>query len=138
MRTTLDIEDDVLAAAKDLAKAEGRTAGAVISDLARRAMTQSSLGASLGASLGTSRGTSLSTSLGVGLEETQMAYNVGDATGNGPAVGDFPTFPHRDGMPVTNDVVRRLQDAIDLDDAGVDDRRDGTPGAQGHSAARVR
>ena len=134
MRTTLDIEDDVLAAAKDLAKAEGRTAGAVISDLARRAMTQSSLGASLG----TSRGTRLGTSLGVGLEETQMAYNVGDATGNGPAVGDFPTFPHRDGMPVTNDVVRRLQDAIDLDDAGVDDRRDGTPGAQGHSAARVR
>lgn len=39
MRTTLDIDDDVLAAAKDLAKAEGRTTGQIISELARRALT---------------------------------------------------------------------------------------------------
>jgi len=40
MRTTLEIEDDVLRAAKELARREGTTAGRVISDLARRALTQ--------------------------------------------------------------------------------------------------
>jgi Arc/MetJ family transcription regulator len=39
MRTTLDIDDDVLAAAKDLARHQNRTAGEVISELARRALT---------------------------------------------------------------------------------------------------
>jgi len=39
MRTTLDIDADVLAAAKERAKAEGRTAGAVLSDLARRGLS---------------------------------------------------------------------------------------------------
>lgn len=36
MRTTLDIDDDVLQAAKELAAKEKRSAGAVISELARR------------------------------------------------------------------------------------------------------
>jgi len=40
MRTTLDIEDDVLRAAKELARSGHTTAGRVISDLARRALTQ--------------------------------------------------------------------------------------------------
>ena len=39
MRTTLDIADDVLQAAKERARRERRTTGAVISDLARRALT---------------------------------------------------------------------------------------------------
>jgi len=39
MRTTLDIADDVLAAAKERARRENRTAGQVISDLARAALT---------------------------------------------------------------------------------------------------
>ena len=38
MRTTLDIEDDVLRAAKELAQQEGSTAGRVISALARRGL----------------------------------------------------------------------------------------------------
>ena len=38
MRTTLDIEDDVLQAAKELAQRNGGTAGQVISDLARRGL----------------------------------------------------------------------------------------------------
>jgi hypothetical protein len=42
MRTTLDIDDDVLEAAKELAKAEKKSAGAVLSSLARRALTQPS------------------------------------------------------------------------------------------------
>jgi hypothetical protein len=39
MRTTLDIEDDVLQAAKELALREGHTTGRVISALARRGLT---------------------------------------------------------------------------------------------------
>ena len=39
MRTTLDIDDDVLQAAKERAKREGKTAGAVVSELARSALT---------------------------------------------------------------------------------------------------
>ena len=38
MRTTLDIEDDVLQAAKELAQRNGGTAGQVISDLERRGL----------------------------------------------------------------------------------------------------
>lgn len=39
MRTTLDIEEDVLAAVKELARKQRRTAGEVLSALARRALT---------------------------------------------------------------------------------------------------
>ena len=39
MRTTLDIADDVLQAAKELARRERKTAGEVISELARAALT---------------------------------------------------------------------------------------------------
>jgi hypothetical protein len=35
MRTTLDIDEDVLQAAKELAAARGRTAGQIVSELAR-------------------------------------------------------------------------------------------------------
>ena len=39
MRTTLDIDDDVLMAAKDLAKSANKTAGQIISDLVRKSLT---------------------------------------------------------------------------------------------------
>ena len=39
MRTTLDIEDDVLQAAKELARQEHSTTGRVLSALARRGLT---------------------------------------------------------------------------------------------------
>ena len=39
MRTTLDIDDDILSAARELARAEGKTIGEVISKLAREALT---------------------------------------------------------------------------------------------------
>ena len=87
MRTTIDIDDDVLVVAKELARAEGRTMGQVISDLARRALTQPVPG--------------------MGLEESQVAY----------VVDDFPAFPLRDGSPVTSETVRRLQDTVDMEDA---------------------
>ena len=39
VRTTLDIDDDVLQAAKELADFRGLTAGKVLSELARKGMT---------------------------------------------------------------------------------------------------
>lgn len=45
MRTTLDIEDDVLHAAKDLARRERKSIGLVISELARRALTETTAAA---------------------------------------------------------------------------------------------
>lgn len=41
MRTTLAIDDDVLEAARTIARAEGRTVGDVLSDLARRGLRPS-------------------------------------------------------------------------------------------------
>ncbi len=39
MRTTLDIAEDVLQAAKERARRENKTAGEIISELARKALT---------------------------------------------------------------------------------------------------
>ncbi|HMJ01541.1 MAG TPA: hypothetical protein VK506_01295 [Conexibacter sp.] len=39
MRTTLDLDQDVLAAARDLASGERRSLGSVVSELARRGLT---------------------------------------------------------------------------------------------------
>ena len=39
MRTTLDLDEDVLQAAKELAEVRGVTAGRVVSDLVRKALT---------------------------------------------------------------------------------------------------
>lgn len=40
MRTTLDIDNDVLLAAKEMAKQRGISMGKVLSDLARQALTR--------------------------------------------------------------------------------------------------
>ena len=40
MRTTIDLEEDVLFAAKEIARQRGNTLGQVISDLARQALTR--------------------------------------------------------------------------------------------------
>jgi hypothetical protein len=39
VRTTLEIDDDVVAAARELAANQGRSLGSVISELARRGLT---------------------------------------------------------------------------------------------------
>ena len=41
MRTTLDLDDDILLAAKELAVMEGTTAGRIVSDLVRKALMPS-------------------------------------------------------------------------------------------------
>lgn len=48
MRTTLDVDNDVLASAKEIARRENKTAGQVLSELARRALTQGSGAAAIG------------------------------------------------------------------------------------------
>lgn len=52
MRTTLDIDDDVLEAAKALGRRSKRTAGAVLSELARTALTTSTAKAKWGPARG--------------------------------------------------------------------------------------
>ncbi len=88
MRTTLDIDDDILAAARDLAKAEGKTMGEIISDLARRGLTAPSYGIS-------------------GLEEAGATFHV----------NDWPTLPNRQGVLVTPEMIERIQEELDLEDA---------------------
>lgn len=89
MRTTLDIDDDVLAAVKDLAKAEGKTAGAMLSELARRALTTPSL-------------------MPPGLNE--------DATAPWIGIDAFPSFPRRGDVVVTMEHVRQIQEEIDREE----------------------
>lgn len=43
MRTTLDIDDDILAAAKELSRQRSTSTGKVLSQLARQALTASAL-----------------------------------------------------------------------------------------------
>ncbi len=45
VRTTLDLEEDVLLAAKEIARRRGVTTGKVLSDLARQALTRQVAGA---------------------------------------------------------------------------------------------
>ncbi len=49
MRTTLDIDDDLLTAAKELARREGASAGTVVSRLLRQALTGTGRAASTSA-----------------------------------------------------------------------------------------
>jgi hypothetical protein len=90
MRTTLDIDDDVLAAAKELAKAGKSTTGEVISSLVRRALTA-------------------------------PASPSDEAAGPGGTIlkDGWYVLPSRGGPPVTNELVRRLLDEADLEDAGL-------------------
>ena len=48
MRTTLDIDDDVLQAAKELARRERKTAGRILSELARRGLAKDTFSAKPG------------------------------------------------------------------------------------------
>lgn len=43
MRTTLELDDDVVAAARELAAASGRSLGTTVSDLARRGLTPAAI-----------------------------------------------------------------------------------------------
>lgn len=95
MRTTLDIDDDVLQAAKELARAEGCTAGQIISRLVRQALTTPSPEGHHGPT-------------GFA-EETPMFMDI------------WPTLPNRQGVLVTPGLVRSIQDELDLEDGEIKD-----------------
>lgn len=89
MRTTLDIDDDILQAVKELARAEGKTAGKVLSELARRALTQAPLA-------------------GLSEEATPMGFIKKDG---------FYQLPNREGVVVTKEMVDRLIEEADEEEA---------------------
>jgi hypothetical protein len=82
MRTTLDIDDDLLAVAKELARREGATAGQVVSRLLRRSLT------------------------GGDLEQP-----VTSARARRRTVAGFQPFPAKPGVLTTNEQVDALRDA---------------------------
>lgn len=88
MRTTLDIDDDVLAAARELAKAEGKTMGEVISELVRLALTSPSIAEP-------------------GFAEPGPRFGV-------PV---WHTLPNREGVVVTPELIERVQAELDREDA---------------------
>ena len=86
MRTTLDIDDDVLEVAKSLAKHDKKTAGQVLSELARKALTRSD----------------------EPFDVTKLEI-----------VDGIPLLPSRGGGVVTMELVNRLMEGVDLEDAGL-------------------
>lgn len=91
MRTTLDIDNDILEAVKELARAEKKTAGQVLSELARRGLTQASPFP--------------------GFAEEAAPPLVME---NG-----WLQLPNREGVIVTKELVDRLIEEADLEDAGI-------------------
>ena len=81
MRTTLDIDDDLLAVAKELARRERSTAGEVISRLVRHSLTGEAERAASGSRSRTA------------------------------AVAGFRPFPARRGVVATDEQVEALRDA---------------------------
>jgi hypothetical protein len=91
MRTTLDIDDDALEVAKSIARVEGRSLGVVVSDLVRRAVTARSLPAGSGFS---------------DEEAADEAYG-------------WHVLPSREGVIVTRQAIVRVQQELDMEDAGL-------------------
>lgn len=93
MRTTLDIDDGILQAAKELARAEKKTAGQVLSELARKGLTQAAGAPS-----------------GFGEEAASPPFVMKDG---------WYVFTNREGVVVTKELVDRLIEEADFEDAGL-------------------
>ena len=92
MRTTLDIADDVLFAAKDFARRDKKTVGQVISEWGRSALQNP---APLQKPASTVEGEKPPLS-----DEDQRFYDLG-----------FRTLPNREGVgPITNEMINRIRD----------------------------
>jgi hypothetical protein len=90
MRTTLDIADDVLFAAKDFARRDKKTLGQVISEWSRSALQASSKPTKSMRK----KSSSISQS-----EIDKQFYDLG-----------FRTLPNREGVVVTNELINRIRD----------------------------
>ena len=82
MRTTLDIDNDVLEATKELARKQNSSAGQVVSQLLRKALTG----------------------------QTENLSTLQSAKSKKPTVAGFHPFPAGKAV-VTNDTVNRLREA---------------------------
>jgi hypothetical protein len=91
MRTTLDIDDDVLQAAKELARAEKKTAGQVLSELARKGLTG-------------------------GARASALAEEAAEYTGAFVKKNGWYVLPSRGGV-ITNEMIDKIQEELDLEDA---------------------
>ena len=92
MRTTLDIADDVLFAAKDFARRDKKTLGQVISEWSRSALQNAA--AANNSPSSTSRASQVLS------DEDQRFYDLG-----------FVTLPNREGVTgVTNELINRIRD----------------------------
>jgi hypothetical protein len=80
MRTTLDIDDDVLAVVKDIAVARKISAGKAISDLARKALTEPRL---------------------LGMKDQEQDEYI---------LNGFPVFPSRGGKVTHEEIKRLLDE----------------------------
>lgn len=89
MRTTLDIEDDLLAAAKELARRERKSTGQVISELARKGLT------------------------GAGAYSPAPGKNKRSAIAEKAAAYGLHPFPAGD-VIATNDEVNRLREELGI------------------------
>ncbi len=85
MRTTLDIDDDVLVAAKELARQRNLSAGQVVSQLLRKVLT------------------------GVLTGRTENTSAAADADSDNHYVAGFRPFPAGKAV-VTNEAINRLRD----------------------------
>jgi hypothetical protein len=88
MRTTLDIDDDVLTAAEELAKSRKTSAGEIISELARKALAGAN-------------------------DLSGPAGPCGSVLQNG-----WYVLPRREGLLVTHELVQHLRDEADFEDGG--------------------
>ena len=84
MRTTLDIEDDVLAAAKELARRQGISAGQVVSRLLRAAMSG------------------------------EVVRDAAASSGASSAVAGFRPFSVPQQQLVTNEQIEQLRDQVGI------------------------
>jgi len=91
MRTTLDIADDVLFAAKDVARREKKAVGQIVSELMRRALS-SPVTADAGGSAN---------------------QTASDEIDNRFREMGFSTLPSRGGI-VTNELINRLREREDI------------------------
>jgi hypothetical protein len=82
MRTTLDIDDDLLVAAKELARRQGGTTGQVVSQLLRNSLT------------------------GIGTAAVRSGVRK-----SARRVAGFEPFAAKPGVVATNEQVNRLRDA---------------------------
>ena len=82
MRTTLDIDEDVLAAAKELCRSQNLSAGQVVSQLLRKALTG----------------------------QAGRAIASAEQTSGSPTIAGFRPFPAGQAI-VTNEAVNRLREA---------------------------